>query len=44
VWLGQVYQKQNRIAEARAAYNSALTVERDYPWVIYSLLPSLDGK
>jgi tetratricopeptide (TPR) repeat protein len=44
VWLGQVLQKQNRIAEARAAYNSALTVERDYPWVIYSLLPSLDGK
>jgi tetratricopeptide (TPR) repeat protein len=44
VWLGQVFQKQNRIAEARAAYNSALTVERDYPWVIYSLLPSLDGK
>ena len=44
VWLGQVFQKQNRLAEARAAYNSALTVERDYPWVIYSLLPSLDGK
>lgn len=44
VWLGQVLQKQNRIAEARAAYNNALTVERDYPWVIYSLLPSLDGK
>ena len=44
VWLGQVFQKQNRITEARAAYNSALTVERDYPWVIYSLLPSLDGK
>lgn len=44
VWLGQVLQKQNRIAEARAAYNSALAVERDYPWVTYSLLPSLDGR
>jgi tetratricopeptide (TPR) repeat protein len=44
VWLGQVFQKQNRIAEARAAYNSALAVQRDYPWVTYSLLPSLDGR
>ena len=44
VWLGQVYQKQNRIAEARAAYNKALSVQHDYPWVTYSLLPSLDGR
>jgi len=41
VWLGQVLQKQNRTAEARAAYNKALAVQPDYPWVIYSLLPSL---
>jgi tetratricopeptide (TPR) repeat protein len=41
VWLGQVLQKQNRTAEARAAYNKALVVQPDYPWVIYSLLPSL---
>ena len=44
VWLGQVLQKQNRIAEARAAYNNALSVQRDYPWVTNSLLPSLDRK
>ena len=44
VWLGQVLQKQNRIAEARAAYNNALSVQRDYPWVIYSLLPSIEGR
>jgi len=44
VWLGQVLQKQNRIAEARAAYNKALSVQHDYPWVTYSLLPSLDGR
>jgi tetratricopeptide (TPR) repeat protein len=44
VWLGQVLQKQNRIQEARAAYNNALSIQRDYPWVTYSLLPSLDGK
>jgi tetratricopeptide (TPR) repeat protein len=41
VWLGQVLQKQNRIEEARAAYNKALGVQHDYPWVTYSLLPSL---
>ncbi len=44
VWLGQVFQKQNRIAEARAAYNNALSVQPDYPWVIYSLLPSIQGR
>jgi tetratricopeptide (TPR) repeat protein len=44
VWLGQVLQKQNRIAEARAAYNNALSVQRDYPWVTYSLLPSIEGR
>jgi tetratricopeptide (TPR) repeat protein len=44
VWLGQVFQKQNRIAEARTAYNNALSVQRDYPWVTQSLLPSLDQK
>ena|SRR5215210_997440 len=44
VWLGQVLQKANRIAEARAAYNAALTIQHVYPWVTHSLLPSLDGK
>ncbi|MDQ6872462.1 MAG: tetratricopeptide repeat protein [Gemmatimonadota bacterium] len=44
VWLGQVLQKQNRIAEARAAYNNALLVQPNYPWVIYSLLPSIEGR
>jgi len=44
VWLGQVFQKQDRIEEARTAYNNALAVQRDYPWVTKSLLPSLDRK
>lgn len=44
VWLGQVLQKQNRIAEARAAYNNALSVQPEYPWVTYSLLPSIEGR
>lgn len=44
VWLGQVLQKQNRIAEARTAYDNALSVQRDFPWVTNSLLPSLGKK
>lgn len=44
VWLGQVFERTNRFAEARAAYNRALAVERDYPWVSRSLLPSLDRR
>lgn len=44
VWLGQVLQKGNRIQEARTAYNNALSIQPNYPWVTYSLLPSLDGK
>lgn len=41
VWLGKVFQKQSRIEEARAAYKDALGIQPDYPWVTYSLLPSL---
>ena len=41
VWLGQALQKQNRNAEARAAYQKALTIQPDYAWVTYSLLPAL---
>jgi tetratricopeptide (TPR) repeat protein len=41
VWLGQVLQKNGRTAEARTAYNRALALQPNYPWVIYSLLPSL---
>ena len=44
VWLGQVLQKGRRIQEARTAYNNALSIQPNYPWVTYSLLPSLDGK
>jgi tetratricopeptide (TPR) repeat protein len=44
VWLGQVLQREKRPTEARAAYDKALSLERDYPWVTYSLLPSLGRK
>ena len=42
VWLGQTLQKENRPAEARAAYERALALQPSYPWVSQSLLPSLD--
>jgi tetratricopeptide (TPR) repeat protein len=41
-WLGQVLQKENRKAEARTAYRQALAIQKDYAWVTYTLLPSLD--
>ena len=44
VWLGQALQKQNRPAEARTAYQQALALQPDYPWVTYSLLPALGHK
>ena len=44
VWLGQALQKQNKISEARSAYQQALAIQPDYPWVTYSLLPSLGHK
>jgi tetratricopeptide (TPR) repeat protein len=44
VWLGQALQKQNRMAEARTAYQQALVLQPEYPWVTYSLLPSLGHK
>jgi Flp pilus assembly protein TadD len=41
VWLGQVLQRANRLEDARVAYRKALSLQPDYPWVTYSLLPSL---
>jgi tetratricopeptide (TPR) repeat protein len=39
-WLGQVYQKQNRPADAVLAYNKALEIDPSFRWVKYVLLPS----
>jgi tetratricopeptide (TPR) repeat protein len=39
-WLGQVLQKENRPADAVAAYNQALAIAPDYTWVKTVLLPS----
>jgi Flp pilus assembly protein TadD len=43
-WLGQVYAKQDRAPDARAAYNKALELQPDYGWVRNVLLPDLDKK
>jgi tetratricopeptide (TPR) repeat protein len=43
-WLGQVLERQDRRADARAAYLSALDVDPEFGWVKYQLLPALDRK
>jgi tetratricopeptide (TPR) repeat protein len=43
-WLGQVYAKQGKVAEARAEYEKALAIEPNDMWVRMSLLPALDKK
>ena len=40
-WLGQIYQKQNRPADATAAYNNALAIDPQFNWVRNVLLPSV---
>lgn len=41
-WLGQVYAKQERWDNARAAYAAALRLEPEYTWVRDVLLPRLE--
>lgn len=40
-WLGQVLQKENKPADAAAAYEKALALEPNYLWVKNVLLPSV---
>ena len=40
-WLGQIYQKQNKSAEAITAYNKALEIDPQFNWVRRVLLPSV---
>ncbi len=42
IWLGQLRQKQGRIADARKAYTTALEIQPDNQWVRNVLLPGLD--
>jgi tetratricopeptide (TPR) repeat protein len=42
IYLGQVYAKQGRTEEARAAFERALALQPGNPWVRQVLLPALD--
>ena len=42
IYLGQVYAKQGRRDEARAAYQRALALQPENPWVLRVLLPALE--
>ena len=42
IWLGQLRQRQGRIADARKAYNTALEIQPGNGWVRHVLLPGLD--
>ena len=43
-WLGQAYQKGDRSAEAADVFSKALTVEPNFGWVKYKLLPKAVAK
>jgi Flp pilus assembly protein TadD len=43
-WLGQAYAAQDKVAEARTAYQKALELEPGNGWVTHVLLPALDKK
>jgi tetratricopeptide (TPR) repeat protein len=40
-WIGQIYQKQKKAADATTAYNKALEIDPQFNWVRYVLLPSV---
>jgi tetratricopeptide (TPR) repeat protein len=44
IWLGQALQKNDKPDEARTAYQKALELQPKNGWVLYVLLPSLDGQ
>lgn len=43
VWLGQALQKDEKLDDARVAYQKALEIQPGYQWVQRVLLPSLDS-
>jgi len=43
-WLGQLYKKQNKTADAVAAYNKALEINPEMHWVKHVLLPAAQGR
>jgi tetratricopeptide (TPR) repeat protein len=43
-WLGQAYAQQDKVPEARAAYQKVLELDPGNGWVLHVLLPALDKK
>ena len=43
IWLGQALHKNEKLDEARAAYQKALEMQPNNQWVLRVLLPSLDA-
>ena len=43
IWLGQVLQKEDKLADAKAAYEKALELQPGNQWVQRVLLPSLNS-
>lgn len=43
-WLGQAYAQQDKVTEARAAYQKVLELDPGNGWVVGVLLPALDKK
>ena len=44
IWLGQALQQNGKKDEARTMYQKALEIQPKNGWVLYVLLPALDGK
>ena len=43
-WLGQVLARQGKVAEARSAYEQALSIQPEWRWVRDELLPALQER
>jgi tetratricopeptide (TPR) repeat protein len=43
-WLGKALEKSERFDEARTAYTKALSIDPEFAWVKYVLLPALNKK
>src|SRR5699024_257665 len=43
-WLGQAYEQNEQLKEAKTAYNEALKTDPNYGWVKYVLMPQLEDK
>ncbi len=43
-WLGQAFTRKGKVEDAKSTYEKALSIEPNFGWVKYVLLPGLDKK